>query len=107
MRRVCLRGGGKGEDSGKVRVRTEVQGQEGVPAPAGVNGWDPGAPELQARLEGSTAGARRVGGLGRRAARRTGPALLVDHPKAGAQATSGLHKGCQACSRKGCRNTAV
>ena len=27
--------GGKGEDSGKVRVRTEVQGQEGVPAP----GW--------------------------------------------------------------------
>lgn len=29
---------GKGEDSGKVRVRTEVQGQEGVPAPAGVNG---------------------------------------------------------------------
>ena len=35
---VSPRGEGKGEDSGKVRVRTEVQGQEGVPAPAGVKG---------------------------------------------------------------------
>lgn len=42
---VSPRVGGKGEDSGKVRVRTEVQGQEGVPAPAGVNGC-----EFQAHL---------------------------------------------------------
>ena len=90
---MCLSGW-----EGKARkqvVQIEVQGQEGVPSLSGVSGCKfQEHLNLQAKLEGSGAGARGgVWGEGRRAGRREcasrACALLV-----------ACASGCQACSRK-------